>query len=93
MINKEITLLTDSFNYDRLFDLGYYFEGGLLMDEENVLTSDWGEYSPATKISVFNPDVTLVNTQFVLTSVTMKYTTETMLATIVGSSDIVCVRS
>ena len=27
------------------------------MDEENVLTSEWGEYSPATKISVFNYDV------------------------------------
>ncbi len=27
------------------------------MDEENVLTSDWGEYSPATKQSVFNHDV------------------------------------
>ena len=42
-------VFTDSLNYDRLYDLGYYFEGGTLMDEENVLTSDWGEYSPATK--------------------------------------------
>ena len=48
MINRNTTLLTDSLNYDRLYDLGYYFEGGTLMDEENVLTSDWGEYSPAT---------------------------------------------
>ena len=53
MINRNTTLLTDSLNYDRLYDLGYYFEGGTLMDEENVLTSDWGEYSPATKQSVF----------------------------------------
>ena len=42
MINRNTTLLTDSLNYDRLYDLGYYFEGGTLMDEENVLTSDWG---------------------------------------------------
>lgn len=41
MINRNTTLLTDSLNYDRLYDLGYYFEGGTLMDEENVLTSDW----------------------------------------------------
>ena len=61
MINRNTTLLTDSLNYDRLYDLGYYFEGGTLMDEENVLTSDWGEYSPATKQSVFNHDVRLVN--------------------------------
>ena len=36
MINRNTTLLTDSLNYDRLYDLGYYFEGGTLMDEENV---------------------------------------------------------
>lgn len=75
MINRNTTLLTDSLNYDRLYDLGYYFEGGTLMDEENVLTSDWGEYSPATKQSVFNHDVKLVNPKFVLTSDTLKYNT------------------
>ncbi len=89
MINNDVTLLTDSFNYDRLYDLGYYFEGGILMDPENVLTSDWGEYSPATKISVFNHDVKLVNPQFVLTSDTLKYNTESKIATILGPSDIV----
>lgn len=47
------------------------------MDEENVLTSDWGEYSPATKQSVFNHDVKLVNPKFVLTSDTLRYNTET----------------
>ena len=26
---------------------------GNLMDEQNVLTSEWGEYSPQTKQSVF----------------------------------------
>ena len=72
MINRNTTLLTDSLNYDRLYDLGYYFEGGTLMDEENVLTSDWGEYSPATKQSVFNHDVKLVNPKFVLTSDTLR---------------------
>lgn len=88
MINRNTTLLTDSLNYDRLYDLGYYFEGGTLMDEENVLTSDWGEYSPATKISVFNHDVKLVNPKFILTSDTLKYNTDTKLATILGPSDI-----
>lgn len=89
MINRQTTLLTDSLNYDRLYDLGYYFEGGTLMDEENVLTSDWGEYSPATKQSVFNHDVKLVNPKFVLTSDTLKYNTLSKIATILGPSDIV----
>ena len=89
MINRNTTLLTDSLNYDRLYDLGYYFEGGTLMDEENVLTSDWGEYSPATKQSVFNHDVKLVNPKFVLTSDTLRYNTENKIAVILGPSNIV----
>ena len=76
---------------DRLYDLGYYFEGGTLMDEENVLTSDWGEYSPATKQSVFNHDVKLVNPKFVLTSDTLRYNTESKIAVILGPSNIVSI--
>lgn len=89
MENKNTTLLTDSLNYDRVYNLGYYFEGGTLFDEENVLTSDWGEYSPATKMSVFNHDVKLVNPKFTLTSDTLKYSTATKIANILGPSDIV----
>ena len=89
MINRDTELTTDSLNYDRLLDLGYYFEGGTLADSVNVLTSWWGEYSPATKLAVFNEDVELVNPRFVLTSDTLKYSTLTKVATILGPSDIV----
>ena len=89
MENKNTTLLTDSLNYDRIYNLGYYFDGGTLMDEENVLTSEWGGYSPATKISVFNYDVKLVNPKFTLTSDTLRYSTATKIANILGPSDIV----
>ena len=89
MENKNTTLLTDSLNYDRIYNLGYYFDGGTLMDEENVLISEWGEYSPATKISVFNYDVKLVNPKFTLTSDTLRYSTATKIANILGPSDIV----
>ena len=89
MINRNTELTTDSLNYDRIYNLGYYFDGGTLTDEENVLTSIWGEYSPATKIAVFNHEVTLNNPRFVLTSDTLKYHTETKVATILGPSDIV----
>ena len=89
MINRNTVLTTDSLNYDRLYNLGYYFDGGTLTDEENVLTSEWGEDSPATKLSVVNHDVKLVNPKFVLTSDTLKYSTDTKIATILGPSDIV----
>lgn len=89
LINRTAELTTDSLNYDRLLNLGYYFTGGTLTDEDNVLTSIWGEYSPATKLAVFNHEVELVNPQFVLTSDTLVYSTQTKVATILGPSDIV----
>lgn len=58
------------------------------MDEQNVLTSEWGEYNPSTKQSVFNYNVQLVNPQFTLTSDTLEYNTLTKIANIVGPSDI-----
>lgn len=89
MINRETVLTTDSFNYDRVFNLGYFFDGGTLTDTDNVLTSDWGEYSPATKDAVFNYDVKLVNPKFTLTSDTLRYNSQTKIANIVGPSEIV----
>ena len=88
MENRTTTLLTDSLNYDRVYNLGYFFDGGTLMDEQNVLTSEWGEYSPQTKQSVFNYNVKLVNPQFTLTSDTLRYNTASKIADIVGPSDI-----
>lgn len=88
MENRSVVLLTDSLNYDRVKNLGYYFEGGTLEDSANVLTSEWGQYSPQTKMAVFNYDVTLTNPQFLLTSDTLCYSTATRVANIVGPSDI-----
>jgi lipopolysaccharide export system protein LptA len=89
MINRKTELTTDSLNYDRIYNLGYYFEGGTMTDEENVLTSDWGEYSPATKQAVFNHEVQLENPRFTLTSDTLKYSTLSKQAIILGPSYIV----
>ena len=47
-------LYTDSLDYDRPADLGYYFEGGRMVDKKNTLTSDWGEYCPSTKTAGLN---------------------------------------
>lgn len=88
MKHRETTLYTDSLNYDRIYDLGYFFEGGTLEDSENVLTSDWGEYSPPTRDAVFNYNVKLVNPKFVLTTDTLYYNTRSELAHFVGPSNI-----
>ncbi len=85
--HRESTLHTDSLDYDRLYDLGYFFEGGTLQDGENVLISDWGEYSPTTREAIFNYNVRLENPQFLLQSDTLHYNTRSSLAHIVGPSN------
>ena len=88
MIDKQMTLTTDSLNYDRTINLGYYFNWGTVEDTLNVLTSEWGEYDTQTNDAVFNYEVTLTNPNFVLTSDTLQYNTKTQVATIVGPSNI-----
>lgn len=88
MIDKEMTLTTDSLNYDRTISLGYYFNWGTVEDTLNVLTSEWGEYDTQTNDAIFNYEVTLTNPNFVITSDTLQYNTKTQIATIVGPSNI-----
>lgn len=89
MENNQVTLFTDSLNYDRGVNIGYYFEGGLIVDDENELSSYYGQYAPDTKLSVFNDSVRLENPQFILYSDTLHYNTESKIATILGPSIIV----
>ena len=79
-------LYTDSLNYDRLYNIGYFFEGGKMVDRNNVLVSDWGEYDTETRKAVFNYNVNLRNPKFTLTTDTLNYDTRTSLANIVGPS-------
>lgn len=88
LTHRESKLYTDSLDYDRLYELGYFFEGGKLVDKDNVLTSDWGQYSPPTRQAVFNYNVKLVNPKFTLISDTLNYNTRTSMAEIVGPSNI-----
>ena len=89
MEDQTTTLFTDSLDYDRIANLGYYFEGGMLVDEENELTSYWGQYAPDTKEALFSDSVKLVNEDYTIFADTLKYNTETKIADILGPSRIV----
>lgn len=89
MENGQVTLFTDSLNYERIPDIGYYFEGGMIVDSLNQLSSFYGQYSPATKLAIFNDSVRLENSNFTLYSDTLHYQTDSKIATILGPSIIV----
>ena len=89
MENGEVTLYTDSLDYDMAANLGYYFDGGKIIDATNELTSVYGQYDPDTKDAEFTFDVELVNPEYVLRSDTLFYNTSTHVATIVSPTTIV----
>lgn len=89
MENGQVTLFTDSLNYERLPDIGYYFDGGMIVDSLNQLSSYYGQYSPQTKLAIFNDSVRLENPNFTLYSDTLHYNTDSKIATILGPSIIV----
>lgn len=81
-------LYCDSLDYDRLYELGYFFNGGRLVDGDNTLESEWGQYSPPTREAVFNYNVDLKSPKTTLVSDTLHYNTGSGFARIVGPSNI-----
>ena len=88
MTHVETILYCDSLDYDRLYDLGYFFEGGRMVDGDNTLVSEWGQYQPSSREAIFNYNVQLTNPDFTLLSDTLHYNTGSAVARIVGPSTI-----
>lgn len=77
-----VTLFTDSLNYDRMMNIGYYFDGGVLVDSLSELSSFWGQYEPSLKLATFKDSVILTNPNFTLYSDQLKYDTDKRVALI-----------
>ena len=86
MINRDVTLYTDSLDYDMRNNYGYYFEGGKIVDSQNELSSVYGQYEPNTKNAEFLYDVELVNEKYVMSTDTLHYNTSSHIADILIST-------
>ena len=94
LTHRTTKVYTDSMDYDRLYNIGYFFEGGHLVDANNDLTSDWGEYRPDTREAVMNYNVRLVTpppprkAETTLLTDTLHYDTRTGIGHATGPSTI-----
>lgn len=90
LINRDVTLTTDSLDYSIAMELGWYSKWGTIDDKVNTLTSLYGEYSPGTKIADFYKDVVLVNNKdgFTMLTDTLHYNTDTHVARIDSKTEI-----
>ncbi len=93
LINRDVTLETDIFNYDLAVDMGYYNIGGKLTDKQNELTSVEGQYHPRTKQAYFNYDVHLESQQekdkVIINTEALTYNTATHIAELTSPSEII----
>ena len=87
MENRNMTLITDSLDYEVQSNVGYYFNHGTIVDSENnELSSEYGRYELDTKIAEFSTNVHLVNDEYEMLTELLKYNTRTHIATIVDET-------
>lgn len=88
LTHRKMKLYCDSLNYDRMYSIGYFFEGGKLIDGDTRLTSDWGQYNSSDRQAVFYYNVKLKNSNSLTEGDTLYYDTKTSKAHVVGPSKI-----
>lgn len=89
LTHRKTRLTTSVIDYDRLEGIGFYPTHGILYDADNVLNSDYGQYSPSASEAIFKDNVVLVNPKFELKTNELYYYSDTKIAKIVSETNIV----
>ncbi|MFA9370615.1 MAG: OstA-like protein [Labilibaculum antarcticum] len=87
--NKSVTVTTQFLDFDMTESVGYYFNGGKIVDADNILTSVVGRYYTKQEMLFFKDSVKAVTTDYTLYSDTLKYNTVSKVAFILGPTKIV----
>jgi lipopolysaccharide export system protein LptA len=88
MRSPDMTLTTDTINFDRTIQQAYYNSYGKIVNGENTLTSKSGRYFVKQKKYQFLTAVTLTNPKYVLKSNHLDYYTNSGHAYVFGPSTI-----
>ena len=89
--NRSTTLLTDALDYEINSNVGYYFDGGTIVDNRNntELSSQYGRYELDTKQAEFSRNVHLINDRYEMFTDLLDYNTQTHIAHITSETYIV----
>ena len=89
--NRSTTLLTDALDYEISSNVGYYFDGGTIVDNRNhtELSSSYGKYELDTKQAEFSRNVHLINDRYEMFTDLLDYNTMTHIAQISSETVIV----
>jgi lipopolysaccharide export system protein LptA len=89
LIDNEAELNTEFLDYDLNTDVGYYFNGGIILSDENTLSSIQGNYNTKQKEFHFKDSVVIVNPDYTIFSDTMKYNTVSEISYFFGPTEII----
>lgn len=90
MVDSDAVLTTQYLDYNRESGYAYFTGGGKIVNEKenNTLTSDIGYYYPGQRSFFFKDNVVLTNPKYRITSDTLKYNSQTEVATFFGPTNI-----
>jgi lipopolysaccharide export system protein LptA len=88
MVEQDMTMETDSIEFDTKLGIGRYTTGGTVrsVKNQNTLTSKKGEYHSKTKDIFFSDSVFLKSPEYTMTTDTLRYHTITETAYFMGST-------
>ncbi len=84
VVKKDILLTTQFLDFDRIKNVGYYYNKGKVVSGDNVLTSERGIYYPDQSEVYFKDSVVVVNPKYTIKSDTLSYNTVSEIARILG---------
>lgn len=76
LTDKKSKLYTTDITYDMNHDIGYYLNGGKLVNEKTIITSLHGTYYSKTSLVLFKQNVIVESPKYKLTSDSLQYNTK-----------------
>jgi lipopolysaccharide export system protein LptA len=89
MRDKKMVLTAPEFNYNTETDIGHYLNGGRMVKENTILTSQIGYYFHKTGEAVFYNNVVLKNKESTIYADSMRYNTNTEIVYFITKTKII----
>lgn len=89
MRDKEMVLTAPEFNYNTETDIGFYTNGGRMVKENTVLTSQIGYYFHKTSEAIFYNNVMLKNKETNIFADSMRYNTKSEIVYFIAQTKII----
>jgi lipopolysaccharide export system protein LptA len=89
LIDKQTKLNTENIDYDLNRDVGFYSQGGIIENGNNIITSIRGQYFAKENEVFFKDSVTVTNPDYIIYCDTLKYNTVSEITYFMGPTEIV----